>query len=138
MRKINEVSKLVGVSKRTLQYYDDEGLISVVRSSENHRIYDQHSLELIWEILIYKEMGFELKEIKEICSASEDNKKQYFSEKIDKITGQMSALDEQVCLINYVLRVGMPSVPLEIRGDSFVSSIGELRKSIISNYNGRK
>lgn len=28
MKKTNEVSELVGVSKRTLQYYDDEGLIS--------------------------------------------------------------------------------------------------------------
>ncbi|MBM6852605.1 MerR family transcriptional regulator [Mediterraneibacter glycyrrhizinilyticus] len=39
MKKTNEVSKLVGVSRRTLQYYDDEGLLKVEKSSNNHRIY---------------------------------------------------------------------------------------------------
>ena len=27
MKKVNEVSRLAGVSKRTLQFYDDEGLL---------------------------------------------------------------------------------------------------------------
>lgn len=31
MKKIREVSKLVGVSKRTLQYYDAEGIVVVKR-----------------------------------------------------------------------------------------------------------
>lgn len=60
MKKINEVSQLVGVSKRTLQYYDDEGILLIERTTNNHRVYDQHTLEQIWQILIYKEMDFEL------------------------------------------------------------------------------
>ena len=28
MKKVNEVSRLAGVSKRTLQFYDDEGPVS--------------------------------------------------------------------------------------------------------------
>ena len=31
MKRTNEVSKLVGVSRRTLQYYDDEGLLGAKR-----------------------------------------------------------------------------------------------------------
>lgn len=33
MKKINEVSQLVGVSKRTLQYYDDEGILLIERTT---------------------------------------------------------------------------------------------------------
>ena len=58
MKKINEVSRIVGVSKRTLQYYDDEGILQIERTANNHRVYDQHTLEQIWQILIYKEMDF--------------------------------------------------------------------------------
>lgn len=45
--KISEASKIAGVSKRTLQYYDDEGLLSVKRMENNHRDYDLESLQII-------------------------------------------------------------------------------------------
>ncbi len=34
MKKVNEVSRLAGVSKRTLQFYDDEGLLPAQRSKK--------------------------------------------------------------------------------------------------------
>ena len=52
MKGISEVSKLTGVSRRTLQYYDDEGLLLVERSLNNHRIFDQQDLVRISEILV--------------------------------------------------------------------------------------
>ena len=60
MWKIDEVSKLSGVSKRTLQYYDDEGILPVKRSKNNYRLYDDETMERLWEVLWYKEMGFDL------------------------------------------------------------------------------
>ena len=63
-KKIEEVSKLSGVSKRTLQYYDDEGILPVKRSKNNYRLYDDETMERLWKILWYKEMGFDLKKIK--------------------------------------------------------------------------
>ena len=41
MKKVNEVSRLAGVSKRTLQFYDDEGLLPAQRSKDNYRLYDE-------------------------------------------------------------------------------------------------
>ena len=66
LKKIEEVSKLSGISKRALQYYDDEGLLRAKRSKENYRLYDENDMKKLWEILWYKEMGFQLREIKEI------------------------------------------------------------------------
>ncbi len=51
MKKINEVSRLVGVSRRTLQYYDDEGILLSERTPNNHRVYDQYALERIWQMV---------------------------------------------------------------------------------------
>ncbi|MFR3346127.1 MAG: MerR family transcriptional regulator [Anaerobutyricum sp.] len=38
---------------RTLQYYDNEGILSVKRSEENYRLYDETAMARLWEILWY-------------------------------------------------------------------------------------
>lgn len=45
MNKINEVSRLAGASKWTLQDYDDEDLHLIERAQNNHRVYDGYALE---------------------------------------------------------------------------------------------
>ncbi len=70
MKKVNEVSRLAGVSKRTLQFYDDEGLLPAQRSKDNYRLYDDAALERLWEILVYRAMGLDLKEIKDLLTLS--------------------------------------------------------------------
>ena len=52
MRKTKEVSHLVGVSKRTLQYYDDKGLLDVKRDENNYRLFDEEDMNQIWFILV--------------------------------------------------------------------------------------
>ena len=67
MMTVNEVSKLTGVSIRTLQYYDRIGLLMPAAYTESgYRMYDDTSLERLQHILLFKELQFPLKEIKEI------------------------------------------------------------------------
>ena len=64
---VNDVVKIAGVTKRTLQYYDSIGLLPAKRRSENgYRLYSKESIETLENIACYKAMGFELKEIKKI------------------------------------------------------------------------
>lgn len=65
MKSVNEVSKLSGISRRTLQYYDEIGLLppSAVKES-GYRQYDDGSLRRLWSILFYKELGISLDDIK--------------------------------------------------------------------------
>lgn len=130
MKKTNEVSKLVGVSRRTLQYYDDEGLLKVERSSNNHRIYDKRAMERIWEILVYKEMGFELGEIRFLLGSSDEQKQRYLEGKIKKIRNQIVELNTQIGFISLVKEKGMPAIPNEKIGKTYVKSIEELRERI--------
>ena len=70
MMTVNEVSKLTGVSIRTLQYYDTIGLLKPIEYSESgYRLYDDTSLERLQQILLFKELEFPLKEIKKIIDA---------------------------------------------------------------------
>ena len=48
VKRTSEISKIAGVSKRTLQFYDDEGMIKVERSENNYRLYDEKTLGKLW------------------------------------------------------------------------------------------
>ena len=76
MRTVSEVSKLTGISGRTLRFYDEMGLLKPSGISEaRYRLYDDKALETLQQILFFKEFDMPLKEIKAILNNPEiDNK----------------------------------------------------------------
>jgi len=64
MMTVKQVSELTGVSIRTLRYYDNIGLLSPSDHTEGgYRLYDDRALERLQQILLFRELGFPLKEI---------------------------------------------------------------------------
>mgnify|MGYP002577958831 FL=1 len=112
MKRIEEVCRLSGVSRRTLQYYDNEGILPVKRSEENYRLYDETAMARLWEILWYKEMGFELKEIKNILTVTQKEKNNYLNEKIQIIEGKIQDLEKQIKFIRYIEQYGIIPIPI--------------------------
>ena len=107
LKKIEEVSKLSGISKRALQYYDDEGLLRAKRSKENYRLYDENDMKKLWEILWYKEMGFHLREIKEIFAVPKKERSIYLEQRMKEIEGKIQNLEVQRKWVQYVEDCGM-------------------------------
>lgn len=67
MRTVNEMSKLTGISVRTLHYYDAIGLLNPTYVGANgYRYYDEACLSRLQTILLYRELEFPLKKINEI------------------------------------------------------------------------
>ena len=67
MKTVHEVSRLTGISIRTLQYYDQIGLLSPsARSEAGYRLYDDGALEKLQQILLFRSLEFPLKEIRQI------------------------------------------------------------------------
>lgn len=123
--KIDEVSKLSGVSKRTLQYYDDEGILPVKRSKNNYRLYDDETMERLWEILWYKEMGFDLKKIKLILGGVKQEN--VIEEKVNKINNTIRVLEEQKKVIEYIQRYSIPAKSEE-NNKTYKDQIKQIRK----------
>lgn len=64
---IREMAELTGISSRTLRYYDSIGLLPPARQNEaGYRFYGKHELELLQQILFYRERGFALETISHI------------------------------------------------------------------------
>lgn len=138
MKKTNEASKQTGLTKRTLQYYDTQGLISVERNPINHRVYEQSTLERIWEILLYKEINLELREIKQLLDTTEDQKNLYLNQQKRMIENQIIELKVQIELILMFQKFGIPKVPLENEGVTYLEKIREIKEEIKKEILKRK
>jgi len=67
MKTVKEVSRISGVSVRTLHHYDAIGLLKPTHTTEaGYRLYDEAALGRLKLILLFRELQFPLKEIKQI------------------------------------------------------------------------
>lgn len=94
MMKVNEVSKLTGVSIRTLQYYDSIGLLKPSGHTEaGYRLYDDTALERLQQILLFRELEFSLKEIREIIDRPGFDRNQALEQQIELLTLKKERLE---------------------------------------------
>ena len=55
MRTVKEVSKLTGISVRTLHWYDEIGLLKPTKTSEaGYRLYDDKALKTLQQVLFFR------------------------------------------------------------------------------------
>lgn len=67
MKTVSEISKLFGISVRTIHYYDSIGLLKPTKLTESgYRLYDEQAIVRLQNILIFREIEIPLKDIKEI------------------------------------------------------------------------
>lgn len=101
MMTVNEVSKLTGVSIRTIQYYDKMGLLSPNDYTEvGYRLYDDTALERLQQILLFKELEFPLKEIREIIDAPDFDKNRALNQQVKLLTMKKEHLEKVIDLPN--------------------------------------
>lgn len=102
MMTIKEMSELTGVSARALRYYDEIGLFHPNgRSEAGYRLYDEKELEVLRQILYFRELDIPLRTIKEIIenpaldrkSILQTQKKMLISEK-ERLERLIDSIDE--------------------------------------------
>lgn len=64
--KIGELAEITGITKRTIDYYTNLGLLKAERSSSNYRYYSVDMIQRIHEIEEKKAQGMTLEEIKKV------------------------------------------------------------------------
>lgn len=84
MKTVNQVSKLTGVSIRTLHYYDEIGLLHPSAVTEaGYRLYDDTALERLQHIMLFRELEFPLKDIKDILNSSHFDRNKALEQQIE-------------------------------------------------------
>lgn len=100
MKSISQVAKLAGVSIRTLQYYDKINLLKPSQlTTAGYRMYDENALQTLQQILFFKELGFSLKEIKQILEKPDFDKIAAFKKQKKLFLLKRNRLDRLIQLL---------------------------------------
>lgn len=99
--KINEVAKLTGVTVRTLQYYDKIGLLKPSKVLDNgYRVYEEEQLATLQQILFYRELDFQLNEIKNIMSRPGYDRQQAMIHQRELLSQKKTRLENLISLLD--------------------------------------
>ena len=138
MKKIKEACKLAGISKRTLQYYDDVGILPAERAIGNERLYSRESLNRLVKILIYKKGGLKLEEIKSVIGLPEDAETHFLEEHIRNLNKEKREIDKQIKFTEFIMRKDIPDFDFEADNEEFITLLEQVErlKNSVCDDNG--
>jgi len=101
---VKQVAALSGVSVRTLHFYDETGLLKPAYVGTNgYRFYEEPQLLTLQQILFYRELGLELKQIKQVLGRAEFEKvaalqshRQVLEEKLTRTRSLLGTIDKTI------------------------------------------
>ncbi|MCI9405996.1 MAG: MerR family transcriptional regulator [Oscillospiraceae bacterium] len=131
---VGEVAKKIGVTVRTLQYYDKEGLLSPSAESEGgRRLYTDKDLVMLHQIVSLKSLGFSLDTIKHRLISLETptdvanaltEQADSIRERIERLTASLTAIEQlkeevlQMQTVNFKKYADI-IVNLQMKNDSY-------------------
>ena len=115
MMTVNEVSKLTGVSIRTLQYYDTIGLLPPTEYTEaGYRLYDDTAMERLQQILLFRELEFPLKEIKRIIDSPDFNRNKALEQQMKLLTMKKEHLEGLISFARKIKETGVNKMNFQV------------------------
>ncbi len=107
MLTVKEVSKLAGISIRTLHWYDEIGLLKPTEVTEaGYRLYDEESLEKLQQILFYRELEFSLKDIREMLNSENFDRNKALERQIELLKMKKEHLENLILFAKGIKLVG--------------------------------
>lgn len=103
--KVKEVADLTGISVRTLHHYDEMGLLVPDGWTEaGYRVYSEQNLELLQQILFFRELGFPLKKIKEIVTNESFDRLEALERHREMLRDKQSQLEQLLRTVERTIR----------------------------------
>lgn len=111
MKTVKEVSRLTGVSIRTLHYYDSIGLLRPTQTTESgYRLYDDAALERLQCILLFRELQFPLKEIKKILESPSFDRNKALDQQIELLRLRKEHIENLIDLARGIQMIGVKTL----------------------------
>lgn len=135
---VSDISNISGLTKRTIQYYDNEGVLKPAgRDENNRRFYTDKELSILEQIIFYRNIGFSLKQIKEEINYNDreeslldilSKQETYLYSQLEEIQGRIDAVTTSKQLIEEGY-----TPPWELLS-KIMRDINKVDMSIWSNY----
>ena len=102
---IQELSKLAGISARTLRYYDEIGLLHPSHTTNSgYRIYTTAQIDTLQQILFYRTLGFPLKQIQSMMQAPDFDRLTALEQQRQTLIKEQERLSRLVTTINRTIQ----------------------------------
>ena len=111
MKTVKEVSRITGVSVRTLHHYDAIGLLRPTKITDaGYRLYDDTALQRLQAILLFRDLEFPLKEIKEILNSPSFDLMSALTDQIRLLELRKQHLDDLISHAREIQHTGVISM----------------------------
>lgn len=108
---IQALSRLSGVTTRTLRWYDKIDLLKPSRVAESgYRYYGREEVDRLQDILFYRALGVELAQIKECLDAPS-------FDRLDVLRQHLTALEAERTRLNHIIRSVQDTIQAEERNE---------------------
>lgn len=135
MKTVNELSKITGLSKRTIRYYDQINLLKPeVISESGYRLYGNKSLEILQQILIFRELNVPLEDIKEILDNKQLDKLQLLKSHKQLLILKRDHLNDVISLVDKIINNGDDKMSFEEFNISKIEQTMKHNSEFLKNY----
>ena len=111
---ISQLSKLAGVSSRTLRYYEEIGLLLPREKGENgYRYYSSQQVDKLQQIMFYRSFDMELDDIKNILNSDEFDPVTALESHLVKLENQKAKINRLIDNVNKTI--------LSLKGETTMS-----------------
>ena len=131
MKTVTEVASVTGISARTLRWYDQIGLLKpTAYSKSGYRLYDDSALEILRQILFFREFDISLSEIKAILQDPNFDRAMVLTRQKQLLEAKKARLERLIAGIQDILK-GDTTMDFTVFD---TSEIEEITHSMIKQY----
>ena len=141
MKTLKEVEKIVGLKRRAIQEYEKAELARKPEVNGKCLLYDDRSIDRLWQLRFYQELGYNMTDIKKIEQASTYDGKRELDRVIEELEKKRESLDNAISIARAMRETGMDFNELrsltlrdaEIKPDDVLGILGMFSEIFVSD-----
>lgn len=139
MKTVKEVSRDTGVSVRTLHHYHAIGLLKPTQVTDaGYRLYDEAAEDRLRLIVLYRELGFSLRDIAALLDATDTERNAALAEQIDRMEKRKRQLQLRIDMAQGVRMRGIRGLDMKGFEAGQIDQCGEQARVLYQNTDAWK
>nr|WP_136249963.1 MerR family transcriptional regulator [Ningiella ruwaisensis] len=131
---VGQLSKLSGVSVRTLHFYDEKNVLKAKRDNNGYRFYSNYDAALLQQIIVYRQMDMPLDEIASIIQADDFDLLSVLQKQHQLLTKRRNDTEKMIERIEVSMKIARGEANLDVLFEGLPSAKVKKWKSDIKEH----
>ena len=103
-RTLRDIYEEYGISRRTIQGYEKEGLVQATdKMKRGYLLYNEEMVERMMQIRFYQDIGYRVRQIKDIIDATNDIKKESLEVKLEELKAEKNKINDLIHQLDKII-----------------------------------